>query len=461
MKRVIRKPHSENALRAIESLLKLLNIKISSASLRNITYQPEYPSLYSLSCFLSDMGIKNLGVQVTEKEIHDIPCPAIAHLNRDGGHFVVLKKVNDNVVYIDPDVGVVDKAVSDFVAECSGAMLLIDRSNYVENNIESKKWEEERNTVKHRFIAVGLLAISIIYTLLNLSLDIRLSFIVTVFGGSLSYALLIKWLGYGSGLANLCGFGGLSRANCDNVINSSVSYVGTLHLSEVGLLYFFGKILLLLWGSIFSVQISPLLFVLAIIPLPFSLISVYYQSKVIGSYCPLCIGIMILLWADAGLLAFFFELSRELSGDAIIALLFSCAIPLILWLPLREHVLNSARLVGVETAFHRLLNNNQVFASLTEDRPIEVPNLGREVMLGNVNSKIELVFIASPFCLPCKKMHNAIMRLVSEYPEMIRVKVLFLLKSLSEADQSMQMVRHLMYLQSQRSKEEVSIALDK
>lgn len=115
-----------NGVAAIKNLIGLLRVKVSAKSLEEVRQSAHYPSLDSLSTALSDWNIENMGVRLSIDQLAEIPYPAIAHLHKNNGHFVVLQKLEiDKIHYVDPEQGQVIEALQEFERKWSGVALLV------------------------------------------------------------------------------------------------------------------------------------------------------------------------------------------------------------------------------------------------------------------------------------------------------------------------------------------------
>lgn len=123
----LQKSNAENGLCVLRNLLSVLNISVSSSSLSNVKNDPSYPSLDALSNALFNWNISNLAVHLAAHQLHEIPYPAIAHLQKNRGHFVVLQKLDGHQIhFIDSEIGFVVSDIGDFEKAWSGAALLVE-----------------------------------------------------------------------------------------------------------------------------------------------------------------------------------------------------------------------------------------------------------------------------------------------------------------------------------------------
>jgi uncharacterized membrane protein len=82
--------------------------------------------------------------------------------------------------------------------------------------------------------------------------------------------------------------------NCNTVLNDKASKVfGWFGWADIGFIYFTGCLLFLLQST--GTGDYSLLLVLSALSLPYPLFSIYYQGFVIKKWCPMCIGVQLIL----------------------------------------------------------------------------------------------------------------------------------------------------------------------
>jgi len=82
--------------------------------------------------------------------------------------------------------------------------------------------------------------------------------------------------------------------NCNTVLNDKASKVfGWFGWADVGFVYFTGGFLFLLLNL--NEQSLSLLAILSALSVPYPLFSIYYQGFVLKKWCPMCLGIQLIL----------------------------------------------------------------------------------------------------------------------------------------------------------------------
>lgn len=89
------KAHEKNAVNALEQLLRMSKIRVTKRTLQDKLWQhPEFPSLASLSDTLDELKVSNLSVRLTQEQLVEVPLPAIAYLDIDGGIFAPIRSIS-------------------------------------------------------------------------------------------------------------------------------------------------------------------------------------------------------------------------------------------------------------------------------------------------------------------------------------------------------------------------------
>ncbi len=121
---------TDNAITALDKLLSWLTINYTNKTVKYLKQHPNYPSINAFQDVLHEMNINNLVVRLSVDDLQDIPFPALAHFNREGGSFVVLRGIhNEQVTYYDSEYGMVTEAQQAFAEKWSGVLLLVVKNS--------------------------------------------------------------------------------------------------------------------------------------------------------------------------------------------------------------------------------------------------------------------------------------------------------------------------------------------
>ena len=304
------KDPSENLQAATLYFLHKLGAKvIPGTAKRLLNTHPSYPSVLSATEALSDLNIENMAVNLGVEQLPEVPLPSIAHLRK--GHFIVLEEVQETQVrYFDPEVGVVTQPLQEFDAQWSGVLLMAE----LEENYQQKGYRLHKAKIP---AIASLLIIGVVLGVLvgwqNYS-SVATQWLpilgLKIVGTIVAVLLVLKDIGLSNNLIHqLCD----SNANvsCGQVLDSpAATWFGWLKMSDLGLIYFIGGFLSVLF-ALFSGQLSSVLVwlgVLSALAVPYSFFSVYYQAAVVKKWCVLCLAVQALFWLE---LAFSFRLITQ------------------------------------------------------------------------------------------------------------------------------------------------------
>lgn len=97
----------KNAKDAVEYLLWAAKVKVSSIGLQEeLCLHPYFPTMVAVCDALSVWQIPNLVVRLSLNQLRDVPLPALAYLNIDGGIFAPIKSVkNDRIEWLHTQKG--------------------------------------------------------------------------------------------------------------------------------------------------------------------------------------------------------------------------------------------------------------------------------------------------------------------------------------------------------------------
>ena len=179
----------------------------------------------------------------------------------------------------------------DFVKVWSGILLV------AEPNASSKEPNYKKHLIysfmqllkKIWFIVLMLLIISFSIKLPS-QISVGILALLNLFGVYISSLLFVKQINKGSKIADrICTF--LKQLDCNSVLNSDASKIATFSWSEIGLSYFVGNLIIILYFPRYLL----LTVCLNAFSLPYTVWSIWYQFKKVHQWCTLCLIVQILL----------------------------------------------------------------------------------------------------------------------------------------------------------------------
>lgn len=210
-----------------------------------------------------------------------------------------------------------------------------------------------------------------------------------------------------------------SRTSCSTVLNTAAAKLFSwFSWAEVGLFYFGGSLLALLFFRANSAALYPLFFGLSIAALPYTLWSVYYQWQRARQWCVLCLTVQGLLWLKFGALLYF---QRRLSwpqglGSSEIGLLAASFLLLpALWTLLKPIWSKALRTDGLQQSLQKIKFDSGYLESLSQRARILPPIFTgmRVPTLGNADAAHTLTVVTNPTCSLCARIHPELEELMA------------------------------------------------
>ena len=397
------------------TFLDLVGVKYTdSFSLQYFNEHPHKYNLFGLSSMLKDYGIENVGIKISDKnEIRSIQPPFIAHTGND---FAVVETIDkDNIRFVEGNKRI-KIPLDEFIKIWTGYALIAEpckTSKEPDYEIHSRK-ELFHNLRKVTILIIlaFLFAFAFISNKSYLYSGVVLLMIINAVGIYISYLLILKQLHIQSNYADrLCSL--FKYNDCNNILESDAAKLfGVIGWSEVGLGYFISNAVILLFLPFF---VSSLL-IINILCLPYSFWSIWYQKFKAKQWCPLCLGVMLLLWGifitgmgfgfiDLSVISFW-ELAIAGSIYMISILIINMLIPVIA---------RSSNMENIRYEINSIKANEDVFTALLRKQPqFEVTKDTSRILMGNPDANLLITVFSNPHCNPCSWMHKRINKLLEQ-----------------------------------------------
>ena len=247
--------------------------------------------------------------------------------------------------------------------------------------------------------------------------------------------------------------------NCDAVLESAFSKFGkNIHLGDIGLFYFSTQFLFLLL-SIINDQISvfTILLIPAVAAFITTLILLWYQWRVIKSWCKLCLLLTCIIWMQALLIFYYYFIQYPyLSISYIDDLLSSKSIPSFLtgiiclgiasiWFFIKPIILKANEVTNTRKQIMRWKNNPFLFgAVLKMQKKIETNLWSDDFVLGSEEATIKFMVAMNPYCPACAKEYKLLKNLLRVQHNNICIIIRFGV-NLSKPSIGNQAVQHLVH----------------
>ena len=462
------KKNTDNAIDAPIYLLKKNGIKYTEEYLsEQLQTHPFYPSLAAISDVFATYHIESDAYKISFSDLTDVKTPFIAHLNIDNGIFIVIEKVTDSGVffhYQDSRLKKIQK--EDFLNVWDNIIFQIKTSSiseepgYIKHNRER---QIEKFKIPALVSVVSFLFLFFVLTKPSLVFLIPL-FLVKISGLLIAILLIKEEMGYQSKIADkLCTMS--KSAGCNEVLNSKAAkLLANVSLADVGLVWFITSLLYLCFISFISINAPTLNLLgwLAVCAIPMILFSISYQIFVVKKYCPLCLGVMLMLAVEAVL--FFTVYNFRFQLPQISEILLMCALLCIVasaWFELKKLLKKNALLQESEISYLHLKRQPAIIASqLSESSEIDISRFPAPIHLTNNNSNFILTEVINLYCSPCKRTFEKIKHLIENtYEGAIDLQVILLSNYDNPEDIITKTAAHLIALAEQQSVDLVKRAL--
>ncbi|WP_051398013.1 vitamin K epoxide reductase family protein [Runella limosa] len=469
-------PTEKNAFEATNMLLYLSKVRITARGLRNALWQhPDFPSLSSLSDVLTDFNVPNMATRLTPDRLSEIPLPAMAYLQIDGGIFAPVRKVGNTIEWLHTQRGWQTDTYNDFVHKWTGVALLAEPNDTSgEQDYANNRRREIVASLRIPFIvsAIVLCLGVVLWSLLQkFPLDSHLPYyglLVTKLAGTIVSGMLV-WYGIDSQNSFLQKVCQINRhSNCQNILQSPAAKVTEwLSWSEVGLFYFAGGLICLMNPTLSLPSregILLLLGVLGCLALPYTFWSIYHQWRVAREWCVLCLTVQVLLWVEFGLGITALNvtnlsekgnslLTYDFSLASVLYLLGSFAIVPAFWALFKRNLQKSVGYDSLFREFQKIKFSPEYIQGLFRNQRVLPPIFeGMEVIkLGNPNAENTLIMVTNPTCAACRRNHSELKKLL-ETNDTVQIQII-LAAGFSDDDVASKVARQILSLPTDQMEE--------
>jgi len=442
--------NEKNVFEALWLLIQKSGIKITATSLKNAILQTNQANtMLGLCDILYDFNIPNLATKISPEQLYEIPLPAIVHFDAMGGTFATLTKIeNDTVEWVHEKFGIHTEKIHNFTQKWRGITLLIEPNQTSgETNYKENRNQEIIENLRLPFIITGLLiclGIVLFPIINNTSLVENWQYYALFLTKSIGLAIscLLIWYSFDSSnsfLQTVCQLN--NKTNCNNILNSEAAKIfHWLSWSEIGIFYFAGGFLSLL---INPTSIIPL-WVLGGFAIIYTFWSIYYQGIVAKEWCPLCLGIQILLWLEFLIFAQIPFSNFFTINSFPFKVLGAFLITPSLWALIKPHFLKSVRVNKLHNEFQKLKFNSEYLETLFNKESSLPPIFEgmNSIRMGNSEAMNTLTMVLEPTCFSCRQSYWVAKNLV-EIGEDIQIQIV-LAPSLAPTNEGGQIVRQIL-----------------
>lgn len=413
----------------LETFLEELNIKHTHRfAARLYNEHPNKNNMLGLKQMLQRYGVEAVGVRLDEKKLEELVFPCILHIK---GDFVIGRSLRNGVLEYLWNGKVTREPVQDFLPRWSGnALLPVHSPAAAEPDYKANVRAELTDKAGFLFLVLLPLAFLVygcVHNRLWEDITAMSLLAVNVTGAGVSMLLVQKQLFRENRVTDrICSL--FHRQDCNNVLFSEKAKLwDTFSWSEVGVGYF----LVLSLTLALMPSCLPAVTAIAWAAMPYGIWSVWYQQRVVGQWCMLCMIVQGLIWTGGIIAGLHYAIGSGagiMFGSAMwlrdfisVGLLVVLAIIVLHFITsaisLREE-LTAARqkynaIKANETVFGALLQESEEFPATAEDSTI---------VMGAKDAKYRVTVLSNPHCNPCARMHERICRVLNACAESVSVQ---------------------------------------
>lgn len=422
-------PAEKNAIDALTYIVETTGVKVTAKSVKEQLYlHPDFPSMLAFSDVLHEWNIPAVATRVFREQLVEIPLPAISYLEIKGGYFAPIRYVSSTEIeWLDTQEGWKKELLEEFYKKWNHVVLLLEpHENSQEPNYAEKRKETLLANARKPFIIGGVLVCLSLFGSMYAPAFSQMNWpyfalIATkLVGAGVSVLLLLYTLGTDNTLLrSICGFD--SRTDCNNVLTSKAAKLWSwLGWADIGFVYFAGGLVYLLNPSLSlpgregTNHLLPL-WGLGCLALPYTIWSVWYQWRVVKTWCTLCLMVQALIWVEFvipllgpnGVLSEW-EISELIKAS--IGGLGAFWLPAVLLVFIKKPLQDAEQVWPLKRELQKAKFNPEYVESLFAKQPQMPPIFEdmRVVKIGNPDAEHTLTIVTNPMCGPCVRLHPEI-----------------------------------------------------
>jgi len=441
----------------LEILLAKNDIRIHPDEIKlQVSSHPSYPSLHALTGVLEHFGIPNLAIKLpaSKEVLEELPTSFIAHVRKENKEQLVLIEKLKRQIKITADKNLSERISNEtFLEMWDGIIVAIEK----DNTVVEQPLSPFKNALKWFLISLGVLSFG--YFMYKMDDPFAQShFLLSAVGLIISIFIIREELGLQSTIINnFCNLS--SNTSCEAALNSKGAKIfGEYKLSTICIVTF--STYLMYWLLFYDNGVFgySALVATTLIAIPLTFFSLYYQYNVVRKWCPLCLGIVAVLWMQVATIALTDALLSLTSNSwySYFFLLASVVASFGVWSFVKPFLERIIRLDEIEVDHLKFKRNFTVFEALqNEEKSLNtavVPIPG-EIILGNQKAPLNLVLVTNPLCHYCKQAHSDLMKVLQNARDKVKITVRFNVNINDKESQSYQVASQLLRISDTQNAE--------
>ena len=418
---LIPKNMTEQTLSLVNLLLRQNGIKVNFEELRfQLFSHPHFPNLRAISASFEHFNIDNLVVRVPidAQTLLQLPTTFLTHMALEKEVELVLVTRHTNYYLVTHLNGrKIRLEPAAFLNEFTGLVIAVEGNDTTEP-IKGAGMA----MLKGALVGTAMLLLFTLLALLGLHYVEMLYLLLSLLGIWVSITIINRENGLRTTLGDaLCT--GESERGCDAVLESEGSQVfGHIKLSTLSAMYFTGLSLSMVLLSLQSEGFVPI-YILSGVATLITVYSLYYQWRVIRSWCRLCLTIVLLLWGQAAI-----ALQYNLGAFAIsylqgTVILLGFVSSFLLWSYLSPLFQKLNALTESRVKFFKFKSNPEFFRQLLQkSRTYDTRIMGiSEAAIGSSEAPLEVLVATNPFCGFCREVHFMVEEIYEHFQDQLHV----------------------------------------
>lgn len=452
----------------LHRFLKITGVRHTKTHLKNLLRgHPYADSLLAISDTLQEYNIPNTCIRIDEASLTKLSPPFIAQIISPKSEFVIVTRVTNNEIILSEETNKnISRSLSVFLSQWTGIVLVAEPSPETgEKDYSLNRRKEILQQLRLPFIIGTFFLAFPFLAYLNaseagyFSPAYCMSYGLCAAGICLSILLTMQSSGINSGLnTRICTLM-RSNGNCSKVLESPVAtFKGIISWSGIGLAYFTGSLLV----ATFVPEAIPLLFLLAIVTLPYTIWSIYYQKMIIRQWCTLCLGVQLILWllVITQLLTIHSTGNLLNTGFRFLSFLLVAKTAICFILPVSAlwfgmpFIASAAKLAPALQTITDLKQNESLFkATLMTGPDLTIDGYNQQISFGSSDGPFVITLVTNPICGPCADVHRILEKMLLDHSGQFRLQIIFAANPFEE-DKCNGATRHLIaaYLQYEAEK---------
>ncbi len=411
-------------------LFRCFNIALDKNWLTQEVMQHPYPhSPILVSDILYSLRIPSMLVKLELNDLHNIPLSAVAYFHETLNTSVIVENVENNFVsYWQPKYGYRKEEIDLFCNKWSGQTVL---TSFDGNYYRPQTLVEYHKQGIRRKAAYIICSILLFISLISVGFvrDFHLSdflfFLLKLAGLCISLALFSSQeRQIGGFLHKLCQLS--VKVNCNSILQSKGAYLfnKTISFSEIGVLYFGSGLISLVLGYLVGNHTSSTLIYISWLTLPYTFFSFYYQWQIAKVWCPLCLGVLLVLWAEA--LIGFFLVESTFNAQNISIILIAFVLMIFFWERYSFQRKQAIKQTFTQKNLNFFKSDTRLFSfMLSQQNSISFLPIEGELVLGNPKSENHLLMATSLSCTHCTNTYTTIESLLWEFGDNLKITIRF------------------------------------